>query len=79
MFDVYFSLFFFRILSKMFGGASVVQERVERNRENWQRMNDKIQQLQCVSNSMDIFNLDINIEEEEDTESWQTKDGSKVG
>ena len=50
----------------MFSGASPVLTRVEKNRENWHRMNEKVNQLQLVSNSMDIFNLDIKVDEEED-------------
>lgn len=46
---------------------------VERNKRNWHHMNEKIKQLQLVSNSsMEIFELDIDVDsdaEEEKNES----------
>ena len=63
-------LFCFRLLNSIFPEANEVVSAVEKNKKNWILMNDKIKQLQLVSNSsMEIFELDIDIEGDEEDES----------
>ena len=44
-----------------------VYTQVEQNKVMWMHMHDRIQQLPTVTNPMDIFDMKLNLDDEENT------------
>ena len=61
------NIIYYRLVVKVLPEAKCLLDNVESNRKMWIRMNDKLQQLQIGANSMDIFELDLNLELDEKT------------